>query len=1318
RATARGLLAASTVLATTTCRFADVLEAPGVQPAVLTFASDSVLVVAAPILPSVVVTVGGAPLPGARVAFATGATRIVAVHGDTLVPRKRGTTPLTVTLAGSLLPRNAPSLGVTLAVVADSVALDSSSVRLTSFGDTVTLVATVLDAAGETITGATPRWSSSDTTVATVSAAGRLFARGTGTAGVRAVVDRDTAVALVTVAQTLTRFTFEPASLRIDALAAAGSVVATGRDARGFAISGLAPTSWTIGDATVAAVSGPGQVTSLLNGSTYLYATRGAVVDSVAVTVAQRAAIVQVTPRPVPPVTSLGTQVQLTARAFDRRTVEIQTATPAWFTLDPGRVRVGTDGLVTALQTGTARVIATLDGAVDTAVVVISDDPASVVVTPDSGLATSLGDTLVFAATVLNGRGDSIAGAVVTWRTPDSTIVRVLPGGRAIAQQLGSARIIASVGGKADTATARVTNVAATLDILPGGRNLTSLGDADTPSVDIRNARGATLHRGAVSWTADDADIVRVSPIGQVTARDTGQTFVRASSGSLEDSVLYTVTNAPAAVRILGVFRDTVTMTALGQSFTFSVAVMNARNVGIANYPVSWRSTDRSVVDTVTEEGTATAVGTGTTLLVARAGGIEDSVVVVVQNPTRLYVNNGVVVSPRYGTADRPFARIQDAVAASDANDTIVIGRGSAPYAETIALTRRLTLLGDSGAFVGTRNPAVLPLIAHDTGTVGITVYTTAPMTLKYLALRHTLDGPAISADGSDIVVEWFYVNRTGSVSSRIGRGILVANSTSGTRIANTVVDSVRGYGIKLSGVSDATLQTNTIRGVDSLSGGAQAGAGIEVTGGSGNMLAGNTIRATQGAQVLVLASNQVTLNSNAFAGRHQLVRVVGVTGNGAFGNTFDLNPRIQDGDDHRGSQDDGRAGLTIDTSSSFRSFDNTFTETPLASATMDAIHINDSRAMQVYRNVFSGGFRNIVSQRSSFAVSETRSDSARLFLVASDADTITMNADTVRNPPGTLNNMGTGLGCVTVSGASSWLTVQRSQFENCHLGGGPAISMSSTDGRLELQTSTFLGAHQTAFAFDGRSALVRGNVASGLGTDPLPRNNVVGMSVSADTIEFVGNAVVGYRRGAGLALEGSDRMRMDSGYVTLNGVGMRLGQSATLIVQRSDVFDNDSVGVWTYGDSWSANVLGLWWGDARGPRRDADPTATGDSAVSNVVFAPVRNAPVFTGTTPASLRVVRGNGQVASANSTLPTRLTVRVIDASGRPVSGVSVTFTVTAGGGNFGGSPSTAVTTNSDGLAEVVLAIGSAAGANTVQATATSVSIGAVTFTATGT
>jgi alpha-tubulin suppressor-like RCC1 family protein len=87
------------------------------------------------------------------------------------------------------------------------------------------------------------------------------------------------------------------------------------------------------------------------------------------------------------------------------------------------------------------------------------------------------------------------------------------------------------------------------------------------------------------------------------------------------------------------------------------------------------------------------------------------------------------------------------------------------------------------------------------------------------------------------------------------------------------------------------------------------------------------------------------------------------------------------------------------------------------------------------------------------------------------------------------------------------------------------------------------------------------------------------------------------------------------------------------------------------------------------------------------------------TGPVIASLVLASGAGQTAPAGSTLPLPLTVRAQDQANQPVSGVTVLWEVTAGGGSV--SPAQSIT-GSDGLASTTLQLGSAAGTNTVTAT----------------
>lgn len=96
---------------------------------------------------------------------------------------------------------------------------------------------------------------------------------------------------------------------------------------------------------------------------------------------------------------------------------------------------------------------------------------------------------------------------------------------------------------------------------------------------------------------------------------------------------------------------------------------------------------------------------------------------------------------------------------------------------------------------------------------------------------------------------------------------------------------------------------------------------------------------------------------------------------------------------------------------------------------------------------------------------------------------------------------------------------------------------------------------------------------------------------------------------------------------------------------------------------------------------------------------------------TPASLVRIAGHGQVAAPGAAVGVAPRVRVSDSSGNGVSGVEVTFEVTAGGGTL---QSTRVTTGSDGEASCgVWTLGSAVGLQMVSASAQSLT--AVSFAA---
>ncbi|HEX3926423.1 MAG TPA: Ig-like domain-containing protein, partial [Gemmatimonadales bacterium] len=89
------------------------------------------------------------------------------------------------------------------------------------------------------------------------------------------------------------------------------------------------------------------------------------------------------------------------------------------------------------------------------------------------------------------------------------------------------------------------------------------------------------------------------------------------------------------------------------------------------------------------------------------------------------------------------------------------------------------------------------------------------------------------------------------------------------------------------------------------------------------------------------------------------------------------------------------------------------------------------------------------------------------------------------------------------------------------------------------------------------------------------------------------------------------------------------------------------------------------------------------------------------TGSTPASVAVVSGDGQTGAPGSPVATDPGVEVKDASGNPVSGITVTFRVDSGGGTIAGGTAS---TGSNGIATAgTWTLGPAAGRNTLIVTA---------------
>ena len=900
---------------------------------------------------------------------------------------------------------------------------------------------------------------------------------------------------------------------------------------------------------------------------------------------------------------------------------------------------------------------------------------------------TSVGDTATIHAMPL-GADDRIIDVPVEWRSLDTNKVAVTSG-RLTARGTGATEVLAIVALDTARATVTVEQRLSSFLLSPEAVTLRAIGDEVTITATAVDASGAPVGGVTPFWESGDASIARVDDAGRVTAIGGGVTMIYAFKGPIRSGARVLVTNDPSTIAITP---SADTLTRAGQQVSYTADVRNSQGVPIANYPTSWRS-DNPAVAQVSATGTVTANSLGAARIIAEAGTVADTVALVIRDLTALHVDNASTAVPRIGTRARPFVTVQAAIADATSGDTIAIRPGNQPYAEAPVLAGQISLVGNDSAYrANGNNPALLPTLSHESGVAAISVSAGSSVVLRNLAIRHLVDGPAVNADGAGVRIENVHVNP--GQSFRVGRGFRIVNTT-GAVISDSRVDAVVGYGILLSNASSSLLSRLQVSGVDSVAG--ANGEGIRIVGGSGNAIELSAVRGTIGPRILLDSTSGSRVTADTMSGRHRLLRVRAATGATVItDNVFTLNQIAAD-PPSGGSAVDGRAALEVLESSGVTITGNSFTET--AGNAMDAIRIVDARGagVTIGASRFAGGRYHVRSSRSTWTLTGSLLEGAVRSVVAEEADTITMTSDTLRN--------GTGRGCVDVRGVSS-LSVVSGWLSNCTSAtadtGMAAITVDGPGSALTVRTTRFTGANETALAFTGGVLTVQNAILSGGGarTVPVIRWSAA-ITATASSAEVTGSSIVDYRGLDGASLRAGS-VRFEGNRAWRQRRGLEVAQWVTASIANNDFADHD-VAALANAEAAVLTAQPNWWGDGRGPRRSAALDAVGDSVVGAVNFGAPASAPNFPGAAASedSLRIVRGNNQAGPRNTTLPQRLTVRVMDQQGRPVAGVSVRFRIVSGNGSVEGSGSVDRVSNPSGLAEAQMTLGGSTGIVTVEA-----------------
>jgi uncharacterized protein YjdB len=482
-------------------------------------------------------------------------------------------------------------------------------------GHAVTAAVVATNSAGKPETLDSIEWSSSDTSVLSVTPVGLVTARRMGDAtiyakwkskfGKRGIAVTDTVPAKVVVSPSSSS---QAVGGRVNLTAAVST--ATGRALPGSLVR------WTSTDSRYVSVTSTGVATAVKPGNAKIVAAAGAkAADTAAVTVSA-AAIASLSITPSTQTLNSGHNVQLSAYAKDAAGNELTGRTLGWSSSVEGVATVSTTGVVTASKVGTTTITATSEGISGSATVHVAPGGIATITVAPGSVGLLAGKTQQLSASLQDHAGNTVSGHNVSWSSANNSIASVSTGGMLTALHTGSTTISATANGV--TGHASVVVSAGAVSAIAVSPSSMSLADGGTQQLAARltDASGNTLNQN-VAWSSSNSSVATVSSSGAVTARQAGRATITAAAGGASGSSSLTV--AAGAVSSVSVSPGSSSIVA-GATQQLTANLTDASGSAVTGQSVTWSSTNSAVVS-VSSSGLASAAHVGTATVTATAAG-------------------------------------------------------------------------------------------------------------------------------------------------------------------------------------------------------------------------------------------------------------------------------------------------------------------------------------------------------------------------------------------------------------------------------------------------------------------------------------------------------------------------------------------------------------------------------------------------------------------------------------------------------------------------------------------------------------------------
>ena len=339
---------------------------------------------------------------------------------------------------------------------AASLTVSPTPVVLDAIDATADLDIIAVDEHDNEIEGREPTWESLDPAIATVDETGIVTAVGPGTTEARATLDGVSDEAEVTVEPQAATIVVDPPTAQLISVGAMVQFEASALDANGHAVAVAdGDYTWSSSDPDVVMVDATGLATAVANGLAQVRAAIGTIVGSAAVSVAQAAVTIEVTPS-TDTLTTAEPTVQLMVDARDASDEPIPMPTVAWSSANTAIATVTQSGVVTGISNGVVVIRAVSGTAVDSATITVrlNTPPKAVADTRATAVNTSLviaapgllaNDTLgIPPGSIASFGGGSLGGTVAT--SPAGSTVTFGTGGSISVAANGSLSFVPSAG--------------------------------------------------------------------------------------------------------------------------------------------------------------------------------------------------------------------------------------------------------------------------------------------------------------------------------------------------------------------------------------------------------------------------------------------------------------------------------------------------------------------------------------------------------------------------------------------------------------------------------------------------------------------------------------------------------------------------------------------------------------------------------------------------------------------------------------------------------------------------------------------------------